>query len=352
MRTRKISQLQRLQRQWRRLVATPLVIWDVGAVTTRVSIGQRFVFSQATCVVINKRNNQPVAFGDAAYRLLGNAGRNLSITFPVDRGCVTDKTACSSWLEYIRGELWPRRRWLAGLRAPKGVLCLGESVGKADETQWKHSLEKAGLVSTSVIAGLTGLAWYLDLATADEPCFVLDMGGSQTQVGIITRGTIVQSSTLGWGGIDLTTLIQSWFLREYHCQISWRAAEQLKCNHGSLVRVGASKKIAIRGKDPYTQLGMTATVELEKLQEMLATAQKELVLFIRQFLASVPADMATGSLENGLWVAGGAAQLNGLERWLSTMLSTPVSLVSDPANAATKGIAIWAASVVARHEKL
>lgn len=352
MRTRNLTRIQQLQRQWRRLVATPLVIWDVGAVTTRVSVGQRFVFSQATCLVINQRNNQAVAYGDAAYRLLGNSGRNLSIIFPVDRGCLTDKTACSTWLEYIRGELWPRRRWLAGLRAPKGVLCLGESVGVADVAVWKDTLEKAGLASTSVIPGLIGLSWYLDLATADEPCFVLDMGGSQTQVGIITRGTIFRSSTLGWGGIELTTMIQTWFLREYHCQISWRAAEELKRNHGSLTQSSKVKKIAVRGKDPYTQLGMTATVELSSLQEMLVAAQKELVLFIRQFLASVPADVATDCLENGLWVAGGAAQLDGLERWLSTTLATPVSLVSDPTNAATKGIAIWAASRVARHEKL
>lgn len=352
MRTRKMSVFGRLQQEWRRLTAAPLVIWDVGAVTTRVSIAQTVVFSQATCLAIKYQSGKPVALGDAAYRLLGNSGKNLSVVFPVDRGCLTDRTSGIYWLEYIRAQLWPRRRWLTGLRAPKGMLCVGEGVGSADAAVWKETLEKAGLATVSPVVGLIGLSWYLNLATADEPCFVLDMGGSQTQVGILTRGTIVQSKTLGWGGIDITTLIQAWVLRTYHCQISWRQAEQLKCTHGSLSAPERTKKIALRGQDPYTQLGMTVTIEIAQLQAMLVKTQHDLVLFVRQFLASIPAELATSCLENGLWIAGGAAQLGGLERWLGNALGTPVSLVSEPTTATSKGVAIWAASVIARREKL
>jgi rod shape-determining protein MreB len=209
-------------------------------------------------------------------------------------------------------------------------------------------LENAGLASVSPASGLVGLSWYLNLATADEPCFVIDLGGSQTQVGILIRGTVFSSKTMGRGGIDVTTLVQQWLLQKYHCQVSWRAAEQLKCQHGSLsVTAAGTKKIALKGKDPYTQLGMTATIELVTLQEMLVTAQQDLVLFIRQFLASVPAEIATKCLENGLWLAGGASQLHDLEQWLSVQLRTPVSRVQDPTLAVSKGIAIWKASQTA-----
>lgn len=353
MRTRKVTLFQMLQQQWRRLTASPLVVWDVGAVNTRVYIGQKLVFSQATCLAVNRQRNHVIAYGDAAYRLLGNAGRHVSIVFPVDRGCLTDGSLSASWLEYTRRQLWPRRRWLTGIRAPVGMLCLSEGIGSADTALWKSVLETAGLTSASPVLGLIGLSWYLNLATANEPCFVLDMGGSQTQIGVLVQGTILSSKTLGWGGIDLTTMIQTWLLEHYHCQVSWRVAEQLKCADGSLASEPVSTaKTALKGKDPYTQLGMTATIELSKLQSMLVGAQQDLLLFVRQFLASVPAEVATNCLENGLWIAGGASQLDGIDRWLSVTLGTPVSRVQEPDAATSKGVAIWAAAQAARHQNV
>ena len=351
MRTKKNSLLLALKQEWRRLTASPLVVWDVGAVTTQVHIGQRQVFSQASCIALNLQTNRVAAYGDAAYRLLGNSGNRISVMFPVDKGCLTDIHASISWLEYVRAQLWPRRRWLTGLRTPKGILRLSEGVGKADQQIWTTALERAGLTVTSSVSGLIGLSWYLNLATAEESCFVLDIGGSQTQIGVLIRGTVVGSKTIGWGGIDLTTQLQAWVLQKYHCQISWRAAEHLKCTYGSLAsdRIRTAKT-AITGKDPFTQLGMTATIELQQLQQMLISAQSDLVLTIQQFLASLPAEVATTCLENGLWIAGGSAQLDGLDRWLSITLGTTVSRVQDPVTAASKGLAIWAAAQEARKQ--
>ncbi|MBP7875582.1 rod shape-determining protein [Candidatus Woesebacteria bacterium] len=353
MRTRKLTLLQSAQQQWRRLTAAPLVVWDVGAVTTRVHVGQKLVFSQSSCIALNISSGQMVSQGDAAYRLLGNSGQHLAVVFPVDRSCIVDSSLARYWLTYVRTQLWPRRRWFSGLRAPAGILCLGESVGPADLRLWKSALESSGLATISPVTGLVGLSWYLNMATADEPCFVLDMGGSQTQIGIIVRGSLFKSKTVGWGGIALTTMIQTWLLTAYHCQVSWRVAEKLKCTDGSLLASKTGpKKTSIQGKDPYTQLGMTAIVEVNKLQVMMEESQQELVLFIRQFLASVPAEIATKCLENGLWIAGGSAQLDGVDSWLSRALGTPVSRVRDPKTATSMGIAIWAASQRAQRQKI
>ncbi len=343
--TRNRTWFQTWRHQWRRLVSSPPVVWDVGAVTTQVHIGQKLVFRESSCLALSYTVGHSVASGDAAYRLLGNSGSHLSIVFPVDRGCLTEQVLGSRWLGHIRKQLWPRRRWFSGLRSPKGYLVLAESAGLADTQLWKAALEAAGLSAVSPVSGLVGLSWYLNLAVADDPCFVLDMGGSQTQIGILIRGSVLRSKTIGRGGIDLTTAIQTWLLQQYHCQVSWRAAEQLKCQFGSLSAARAGKnKTAIRGKDPYTQLGITATVELSALQTMLAQAHKDLLLFIRQFLASVPAENATKCLENGLWIAGGASQIDGIEQWLSLALGTTVSRVSDPQTATSKGVALWTAS--------
>lgn len=349
MRTRKISRTQLLQQQWRRLTASPLVVWDVGAVSTRVHVGQKLVIDQATCLSINQSSGQIVSYGDAAYRLLGNSGRQLAVQFPVDRGCVSNRSVLTSWLEHLRQELWPRRRWLTGLWATPGVFCLSEGVGEADRVVWQSTLEQAGLSNVKPVVGLLGLSWYVNMANSDEACFVLDLGGSQSQIGVLNHGNILASKTLGWGGVDLTTQIQSWLLQQYHVQVSWRAADQLKCTAASMIleRV-TNKKTALRGKDPYTQLGVTATVELEELQSFLVTTLQDVVLFIRLFLASIPAAVATSCLENGLWLAGGAAQLDGIERWLSVTLGTPVSRMPDPEVAASRGVAIWAASEAAQ----
>lgn len=349
MRTRKLTPIQRVQQQWRRLTATPLVVWDIGAVKTRVYVGQKLVIDQATCLAINFQSNQVVTYGDQAYRLLGNSGRQLAVQFPVDRGCVTNRMLLARWLEHLRLELWPRRRWLTGLWATPGILCLGEGVGQADQAVWQSTIESSGLTNVKPVVSLLGLSWYLNMATTEEACFVLDFGGSQTQVGVLIRGTLLASNTLGWGGIDLTSMIQSWLMRQYHIEVSWRVAEDLKCTTASISSEQVRHKItALRGKDPYTQLGMTVKIELSDLQTFLVSAQQDVLLFIRQFLSSIPSAVATKCLENGLWIAGAGAQLDGLDRWLSTALGTPVSRVSDPSTAASKGIAIWAATEVAR----
>lgn len=349
MRTRHISWFTRLRQQWRRLSAAPLVVWDVGAVTTRVHIGQKLVFSEATCVALHTQRQHVLSYGDNAYRLLGNSGKQLTVLFPVDRSCLTDTRLATIWLEYLRTQLWPRRRFLAGLRAPAGMLCLGEGVGAADAAEWKSALDGAGLQAVSTFPGLVGLSWYLNVATSQEPCLVIDMGGSQTQIGILVQGELFSSDTLGRGGIDLTTLVQAWLMQEYRCQVSWRVAEKLKCTSGTLAKQeGKTKKMAIKGKDPYTHLGTTALVDVSLLQAMLVDAQRDLILFIRQFLASVPSEIATKCLEQGVWLTGGASLLSGIDDWLSTALGTPVSRVQEPLIATSKGIAIWSASLAAK----
>ena len=350
MRTRKPSLFRATRQQWRRLIASPPVVWDVGAVTTRVLVGQKLVFSQSSCIVLNPQDSTMIAYGDEAYRLLGNSGRHLTVVFPSNRSCVTDEQLLARWLRFVRAQLWPRRRWLSGLRSPQGVLSVSDSVGESDRQVWLSALESAGMNSVVPVSGIVGIGWYLNVARADEPCFVLEMGGSQTQVAILIKGTVFSSKQLGQGGIDLTTQVQSWVFATYHCQVSWRVAEDLKCEYGTLSsKQAGTKKVTLKGKDPYTQLGMTIAVEVSALSRMLIGAQSDNVLFIRQFLSGVTAEVASKSLENGLWLTGGAAQLNGLESWLSVALKSPVSVVREPETAIAKGVAIWQSALRQQH---
>lgn len=316
---------------WNKLTKPHKAIWDVGSVRTRVMVRDTIVFDQPTALAVRQDTEEVIAVGDAAYSQVGAGSRAVQVEFPIARGTIGSENLAVYWLQHIRQELWPNRKWLPFSFSPGGSFLVPPGVGVADRTEWLRVFSLAGLHFVTPSQGVISLPLLVNLPES-ELFWSMVMGGDHSVIVLMQGGKVIQSQSVQWGGVQLSEAVQFWLASERGVAVSWKTAEELKLRHGSLTD-SSDKKIVIRGKNPATQLGMTTTVTVGELRQSIELASEGLVLHIQQFLASLPAGQATDCIGNGIWLVGGTARLRGIDTWLAGRLGCSVSVVEEPETA-------------------
>lgn len=316
---------------WRKLTKPRKAVWDVGSVRTRILVKDTIVFDQPSALAVRQDTGEVVAVGTEAYSQVGTGTTVVKVEFPVARGTIANEELAVYWLQYIRQQLWPNRRWLPFSFSPGGSFLLPAGIGASDRNEWLAVFGLAGLHFVTPSQAIVGLPMLLNLPNSELFWTVL-MGGDHSIVALVQDKKVIKAQQISWGGVQLTETLQFWLASQRGVAVSWKTAEGLKVKHGSLTDM-SERKIVMRGKNPATQLGMSTPVAMGELRAATEQACGSLVLQLKQFLASLPSGQATDCIENGLWLAGGTARLKGIDLWLAAQLGCSVSVVEAPETA-------------------
>lgn len=321
---------------WHKTTHPKQGIWDVGSVRTKVLVAGKIVLDEPTVVAVRTDTGQVIHYGNQAYSLVGASNDSIKAIFPISRGGIAHAPLAIEWIQFIARQLWPRRRWLPFSFSPGGHFIVPSGIGVADSLLWATVFEQAGLHFMKPKPAGTAMPLFVNVPSS-ELLWVLDLGGDHSSIQLITEGDVIQATQIGWGGIPLSSALQHWLAQNHSCSVSWKEAERIKKEFGSFT-FSSHKKCVIRGKNPSTQLGTTITLAQEEMQTFLVGYGQQLVLHIKQFLAGLHAAQATACLENGLWLMGGSALLDGIDSWLATHLRCSVTIVRQPQDALIQSV--------------
>lgn len=316
---------------WNKLTKPSQAIWDVGSVRTRVLVKDRVVFDQPSALAVRQDTGEVIAVGQDAYGQIGAGNNVIRVEFPVKRGAVSNEELAVFWLRHIRQELWPNRKLLPFSFSPGGRFLLPPGIGATDRDEWMQVFALAGLHFVQPSQPVTNLPMLINLPES-ELLWIAVLGGDHSVLVLVQGGKIIKAQPTAWGGVFLSEAVQFWLASKEGLAVSWKTAEDLKVRYGTLLQ-STDKKIVVRGKNPTTQLGMSASITQDQLSHALAKESEGFVFQIKQFLASLPSGQATDCIENGLWLVGGTAKLQGLDVWLANTLGCSVSVVPDPETA-------------------
>lgn len=307
---------------------------DLGTANTLVHVnGRGVVLREPSVVAINKDNNQVVAVGHDAKRMLGRTPANIVATRPLKDGVIADYFQTEMMLRHFINKVTNRF-----LLRKTVVIGIPSGVTEVERRAVREAAKNSGATQAYVIEEPMAAAIGAGLPV-DEPSgsMIVDIGGGTTEVAVISLGGIVHSRSVRVAGDELDEAISSYVRRSYNLFIGDRTAEQCKIEIGSAFPLQQELEMIVKGRDLVTGLPRSAVISSEEVRMAIQDPLNQIVEAVKLTLEATPPELAADAMDMGIMLAGGGALLRGLDMLISVETQMPVHIAKDPLSCVVEG---------------
>ena len=310
---------------------------DLGTANTLVNVrGKGIVINEPSWVAIDKRTREPLKIGAAAKAMVGRTPANMVTLRPLRDGVISEYDITQALLEYFISKahensvvLFPHSRVVIGI--PSGAT----------------EVEKRAVYDAAMSAGARETYMVLEPAAAaigaglpvesESGNMIVDIGGGTTEVAIISTGGIVISRSLRVAGDELDQDIIEYVRSKYNLFIGEQMAEKVKIAIGSAYPLKEEKIVDVRGRNLITGLPEAIEISSIEIREALSPSLQVIVDTIKDALDESPPEILSDLMDNGICLAGGTSQLQGMAERLTNEVRVRVWVAEDPMTCVARG---------------
>lgn len=276
-----------------------------------------------------------VALGKAAESMLGKTPANISAIRPLKDGVIADFKATELMLTGFIKEV-TGGRWLRS--APNILICVPVQATQVERRAIKEAAQSAGAKAVALIDEPVAAAFGANL-DIDEPkgSMVVDIGGGTTEIGILSLGGLVYSSSLKVAGNVLDDAIINFIRRDRGILIGERQAERIKLTVGSVHPGASSSSMNIKGLEAASGLPRNQVVSTEDVYNATVEPVNAILRAVSSALEAAPPDISSDVLRDGMVLTGGGALLHGLPQRISEFTGVPCRAADDPLDCVVMG---------------
>jgi len=317
---------------------------DLGSANVTICLENEGVVLREPSYVLTLREDtdEVLGVGRDARQMLGRTPKDVALSSPVMDGTIADIDMATLLMKSLSEKALGRRRALE-----KNRLVVSLSTGatrvefSAAEAMVQNSGAKRAALLRSSLAAAIGAGLSIEEA---KGMMVVLIGGSTTEVSVLSMSGIVAARTTRTGSLALDEAIMRYVRREKGLIIGQRTAEDLKIDLGTALEIPMSEieNVSLRGRDAKTGKPSTATINALDIQRAILPVLDDLLETIREAFENTPAELAEDILANGIHLSGGGALLEGLRERLANLLNVPVSIGENPQDEVALGCCIAA----------
>lgn len=292
--------------------------------------------NEPSFVTLNLRNDQIVAVGQEAKKMLGKTPALLQVIRPIEQGVVSNFEVTEKMLKFFLGKIF-EESW-AFFPRPRAVVTIPLGTTEVEKKAAEDATRNAGARDVFLIEQPMALAIGARLPVQDSiGNMVVNIGAGNTESAVISLGGIVNARFTRSGGDRLDQDIMNYCRDNFNLLIGERTAEELKKNIGSAE--GDEEVVArIKGRDLITGLPREIEISSIHLQTAMDRTISHFIDIIKSTIETTPPELVSDIYERGMILGGGGALLKNLDRRIERMLKIPVSIVEDPLMASIRGI--------------
>jgi len=231
-----------------------------------------------------------------------------------------------------------QRAGISRLQRARVLICVPSAITEVEKRAVTEAARRAGAADPQLIEQPMAAAIGAGLPV-DEPVgnLIIDVGGGTTETAVISLGGIVALEAVRTGSFDIDNCIQNYVRREYGIAIGERTAEEIKMAIGSAAPTPDEVHAEVRGRDLVSGLPKNVGVSSNEITEAIQEPLTAIVAGIRNVLEQTPPELAADIFERGIVLSGGAAQLRGLDRFVSMHTGIPAIVADEPQTCVVRG---------------
>ena len=312
---------------------------DLGTANTLAYVkGKGVVLNEPTIVALNKKTGQLVAVGEDAKTMLGRTPKHIEVIRPLVDGVISDFEVTEEMIAYLIGKV---RDDMRSIVAPRVLVGVPSGITNVEMRAARDAVKNAGARDVFLIeepmAAAIGAKLPIGKAIGN---MIIDIGGGNTDIAVISINGIVVSKNLRVAGDHLNAAIVSYIRDQFKVLVGDKTAEDAKVILASIFENDDEKELIVRGRDVVTGLPREVIITQTDIREAISGAMDSIVESVRTVLEKTPPEVMSDVMQRGIHIAGGGALIPGLAQLLQDMMHVPVYTVADPLRAVVRGTGI------------
>lgn len=321
------------------LFSTDLAI-DLGTANTLVYVRkQGIVLNEPSVVAISKSGatQRILAVGSEAKQMLGKTPGNIVAIRPMRDGVIADFTVTEAMLKYFINKIHNRRHFVRS----RLIISVPAGITNVERKAVREAAENAGVREVYLIEQPMAAAIGAGLPVREaRGNMIVDIGGGTTDVAVVSMSGMVTNVNLKVAGDKLDEAIVNYVRRHHNMMIGERTAEDIKIRVGSVWPPADGidpPPIDMKGRDLISGVPKSIEITGPEMREALADCARAVLEAVKATLEKTPPELAGDISERGIVLAGGGANLRGLDAMLREELGIPVFVADEPLLSVAKG---------------
>ncbi len=307
---------------------------DLGTANIMITMENRgVVFYEPAVVAFNKKTEEIIAVGTAAYRMIGKSPDHIAVIRPLCDGVISDYDMTESLIKECIHRVAGRQ-----LLMPRIVMCVPSLITDVESRAVIEAAKQAGAQKVYLIeepvAALLGSG--ADISEA-KGRMVVDIGGGTTDIAVMSMNGIVVKNSVKSGGNKIDAAIIRYVQSKYRILIGERTAENAKITLSNVFDPEGYRKMQVKGRNLVT--GLPAAVELSDIDiyKAIADIADELVDTVKGVLEQTPPELAGDIHTNGIILTGGGALIGGIDKLIERETKIKTVIADDPLRCVARG---------------
>ena len=315
---------------------------DLGTASTLVSLNkQGIIINEPSVVAINKLTGKVLAVGAEARRMIGRTPANIVAVKPLEDGVISDFDSTEAMIRYFIYRVYEEFPKLLKLRKPRVIIGIPSSITEVEARAVIDAATSAGARKVYIIeepmAAAIGARLPIDDASGS---MIVDIGGGTTDIAVISLGGIVVDNTIRIAGNEIDSEILNYIKNKYNMLIGQKMAEDIKIAIGSAIPMKDEAEIDVKGRDLMNGLPRIIKLSSVEVREAMIKVLEQISDAIREAVEKTPPELLADLLDRGITLAGGGAQIYGLDKFLEDRINTPIIVAEDPVTCVVRGTEI------------
>ncbi len=307
---------------------------DLGTATVIAFVkGKGVVLREPSVVAVDNNTNEVLAVGQEARRMLGRTPGNIVATRPLKDGVISNYTVTEKMLKYFINKICGKT-----IFAPRIMICIPSQVTEVERKAVIDAASQAGARKVYLIeepiAAAIGAGIDISKACGN---MIVDIGGGTTDIAVISLGGSVVSTSIKVAGDKFDEAVIKYIKKKHNVIIGERTAEELKVNIGCVYPKIQDIEMDIRGRDLSTGLPKTLTIHSSEMMEALIEPAMMIVDAVCSVLEKTPPELAADISDRGIYMTGGGALLDGLDKLLQEKTGINVMIANDTVSCVALG---------------
>jgi rod shape-determining protein MreB len=294
------------------------------------------VINEPSWVAIDSKTKKPLAIGTEAKEMAYRTPPQIVAVRPLRDGVISEFDITEAMLRYFIHKA--HNHLLLAAPRPRVVVGIPSGATEVEKRAVYQASISAGAREAFLIEEPKAAAVGAGLPVMEAVgSMIVDIGGGTTEVAVFSLGGIVVSRSLPIAGDEMDDDIVNYARQKYNLLIGHRMGERCKMTIGSAYPLPEEKTMALRGRNLVTGLPDSVDVSSIEVREALSGSVSAIVEAVRDTLDDTPPELISDLMEQGVCLAGGGAQLQGLAERLSEETKMHCYVADDSMTCVARG---------------
>lgn len=299
------------------------------------------IYNRADDTILVEKNmiaienkNTLFAYGDSAFDMYEKAPGNIHISYPLSNGVIADIKNMETLIKYFIGDLTR-----GNVKPADYYIAVPTDVTEVEKRAFYDLIKEAGVKAKRIAvvekAVADGLGLDIDVKNS-QGVLIVNVGFDTTEISILSLGGIVLSRLIKVGGQKFDDAIRNAVRRQFNLVIGGKTAENVK---KSLVELeGENKGAVVYGRDIVTGLPVERELPTKMIDESLVEHFRTIIDNIKVILERTPPELAADIYRHGIYLTGGASQVNHLAEMMQEGTGLRVNISENPVTSVAIGL--------------